>query len=200
MTRVAEFASNQTPACPACGELGTEPVGYRTAGHRLISCRACDLHFFDPMHNPGAGWYEENARCRDILEVDAVNWNHRQFLDDPRLAPGRLLDVGCGTGGFLAAAQAKGWEVAGIDFDAVAVRAARERLGVQSVEPWTLEEFIERRPGERFDAVTAFEVLEHVDEPRSFLERCFDLTQPGGHFAVSVPFRDRWPRWNEAWD
>ena len=200
MTSAMAVAAATQPACPACDAADTEPVGYRTPEHRLMACRACDLHFFDPMRNPGAGWYEENARFRDVLDADGVNWNHRQFLDDSRLRPGRLLDVGCGTGAFLAAAQRRGWEVSGIDFDAVGVRVARERLGVDSVEPWTLEELIDRRPGERFDAVTAFEVLEHVEEPRDFLERCFGLTKPGGHFAVSVPFRDRWPRWNEAWD
>ncbi len=200
MTIAATVASAPPVSCPACGAEGCAPVGYRTAEHRLMTCRACDLQFFDPMRNPGAAWYEENARYRDVLEVDAVNWNHRQFLDDRRLVPGRLLDVGCGTGGFLTAAQARGWDVAGIDFDEAAVHAARERLKVDTVQPWTLEEFIERRPGDRFDAVTAFEVLEHVEEPRSFLEQCFELTLPGGHFALSVPFRDRWPRWNEAWD
>lgn len=165
-----------------------------------MGCDACDLQFFDPMKNPGAEWYESNYRFRDLLEVDAVNWNHRQFLTDRRIPPGRVLDVGCGTGSFLSAAQRRGWKVVGLDFNEAGVRAARDRLGVESVYAWTLAEFTDRRPGEQFDAVTAFEVLEHLEEPAGFLRQCYELVRPGGYFAVSVPFRDRWPRWNEAWD
>jgi SAM-dependent methyltransferase len=165
-----------------------------------MACAGCDVHFFEPMTNPGASWYEENYRFRDVIEPEAVNWNHRQFLSDRTIKPGRLLDVGCGTGSFLAAAQKLGWKVTGLDFNEAGVQAARARLGVADVHAWTLEEFSQQRPGEQFDAVTAFEVLEHVEEPRAFLERCYELTSPGGHFAVSVPYRERWPRWNDAWD
>jgi len=166
----------------------------------LLECAACDVQFFDPMKNPGAGWYEENYRFRDLVEPQAVNWNHRQFLKETTIPPGRLLDVGCGTGSFLGAAQKEGWQVTGLDFNEAGVQAARARLGIADVHAWTLDEFLRQRPGEQFDAVTAFEVLEHVDEPRLFLEQCFQVTLPGGYFAVSVPYRERWPRWNEAWD
>jgi 2-polyprenyl-3-methyl-5-hydroxy-6-metoxy-1,4-benzoquinol methylase len=188
------------PACPVCGGRRTESAGHEAGDYRLITCPSCDVQFFDPMRNPGADWYQENARFQDVLAVDGINWNHRQFLTDSSITPGQLLDVGCGTGRFLVAAHGKGWEVVGLDFNEASVRVARARINTDRVYPWTLEEFMRNSPQERFDAVTAFEVLEHVDNPREFLSQCYQLTRAGGSFAVSVPYRDRWPHWNEAWD
>jgi SAM-dependent methyltransferase len=90
--------------------------------------------------------------------------------------------------------------VSGLDFDAAAVEAARTRFEIDDVHAWSFDEFMKNRPGERFDVVTAFEVLEHQEDPRSLLDGCFALTRPGGYLAISVPFRDRRPNWYEAWD
>jgi SAM-dependent methyltransferase len=163
-------------------------------------CLSCDLQFFEPMKSPDAAWYVDTNRARDMLDIGTINWNHVQFLRDRRSAGGRLLDIGCGTGGFLAAAQRLGFEVTGLDFDEVGVQAARERLRVDDIHSWTLLDFMARRPNEQFDVVSAFEVLEHQQDPLGFLKACAALVRPGGRVVLSVPFRDRWPHWNEAWD
>jgi SAM-dependent methyltransferase len=176
------------------------PAGRSKDGFQRIDCVACDLQFFEPMKSPDAAWYLEHNRSRDLLDVGTVGWNHQQFLKRRKGGGGRLLDVGCGTGGFLAAAQGLGYSVTGLDFDEVGVQAARDRLQVDDIHPWSLDEFIARRPHESFDVVSAFEVLEHQEDPRGFLASCAALVRPGGALVLSVPFRDRWPRWNEPWD
>jgi 2-polyprenyl-3-methyl-5-hydroxy-6-metoxy-1,4-benzoquinol methylase len=141
---------------------------------------------------PDARWYEQMYGGRDerLLPLEP---GHKYFLADP-LAPGggRLLDIGCGTGNFLAAARVAGYEVAGIEMDRNAARFAKERLGLQRVFPLTISEFLDRNPGERFDVVTFFEVLEHQASPAEFLQKVRTCVRPGGVIALSVPNRERW--------
>jgi len=141
---------------------------------------------------PDARWYEQMYGGRDgkVLPLEP---GHKYFLADP-LAPrgGELLDIGCGTGNFLAAARDRGYGVTGIELDRNAARFAKERLGLQNVFPLTISEFAEQHAGERFDVVTFFEVLEHQAAPAEFLQKVKTCVRPGGMIALSVPNRERW--------
>jgi len=141
---------------------------------------------------PDARWYEQMYGGRDetLLPLEP---GHKYFLADafgPR--GGELLDIGCGTGNFLAAARDAGYGVTGIELDRNAARFARERLGLQRVFPLTISEFAERHAEERFDVVTFFEVLEHQAAPVEFLQKVRACVRPGGAIALSVPNRERW--------
>ena len=141
---------------------------------------------------PDARWYERMYGGRDekLLPLEP---GHKYFLADP-LAPrgGELLDIGCGTGNFLAAARDRGYGVTGIELDRNAARFAKERLGLQRVFPLTISEFAGQHAGEQFDVVTFFEVLEHQAAPAEFLQKVKVCVRPGGMIALSVPNRERW--------
>jgi SAM-dependent methyltransferase len=130
------------------------------------------------------------GRDENLLPLEP---GHKYFLADP-LPPrnGELLDIGCGTGNFLAAARDAGYGVTGIELDRNAARFARERLGLQRVLPLTISEFAEQHLEERFDVVTFFEVLEHQAAPVEFLQKVKACVRPGGVIALSVPNRERW--------
>ncbi len=141
---------------------------------------------------PDARWYEQMYGGRDekLLPLEP---GHKYFLSDP-LAPGRgeLLDIGCGTGNFLAAAQSAGYTVSGTELDRNAANFAKEKLGLPRVLGLTIAEFAEKYPGEQFDAVTFFEVLEHQAAPVEFLQKVKTCVRPRGYIALSVPNRERW--------
>jgi SAM-dependent methyltransferase len=141
---------------------------------------------------PDARWYEQmyGGRDENLLPLEP---GHRYFLSDP-LAPrgGALLDIGCGTGNFLAAAQEAGYRVTGIELDGNAARFAKERLGLQRVLPLTISEFAAQQQPELFDVVTFFEVLEHQAAPVEFLRNVRACVHSGGMIALSVPNRERW--------
>jgi 2-polyprenyl-3-methyl-5-hydroxy-6-metoxy-1,4-benzoquinol methylase len=96
---------------------------------------------------------------------------------------GRVLDVGCSTGGFLFQLKSLGYEATGTDVSGPALDYAEQR-GLHVVRTPFLEQTWD--PG-TFDAVTFWAVLEHVLEPRLFLQRAADLLKPGGHGFVLVP-------------
>ena len=141
---------------------------------------------------PDARWYEQMYGGRDekLLPLEP---GHRYFLSDPQ-APrrGDLLDIGCGTGNFLAAARAAGYQVSGTELDRNAARFAKEKFRLPRVLGLTIAEFAETYPAEKFDVVTFFEVLEHQAEPCEFVERVKACLRPRGYMALSVPNRERW--------
>ena len=95
---------------------------------------------------------------------------------------GRLLDIGCGNGVFLARALKCGWEVHGIEPDPQAARMA-EKIS-KNVHQIAFESFATPL---RFDAITASHVIEHVYEPLSFAKHALSLLNPGGTFWISTP-------------
>jgi SAM-dependent methyltransferase len=111
---------------------------------------------------------------------------------------GKLLDVGCGNGAFIAHMRGLGWDVLGIEPDAAAARQAREERGVPvlvgSIEDAGL-------PRGSFDAITLNHVIEHVPDPVETLGQCARLLKPSGKLVVMTPnilslahkfFREAW--------
>jgi 2-polyprenyl-3-methyl-5-hydroxy-6-metoxy-1,4-benzoquinol methylase len=96
--------------------------------------------------------------------------------------PARLLDVGCGNGVFLLRAKAAGWSVTGLEPDPVAAAGVRE-CGVD-VHCGTLETF---HPREAFDVATASHVIEHVHDPKAFLQQIIQLLRDGGSVWLATP-------------
>jgi SAM-dependent methyltransferase len=180
------------PVCPGCGETSRASAIESYGRYKLFSCVACGLQFWEPREMPDARWYEQMYGGRDekLLPLEP---GHKYFLADP-LTPrgGKLLDIGCGTGNFLAAVRKAGYEVTGIELDRNAARFAKERLGLQRVFPLTISEFAEQHAEERFEVVTFFEVLEHQAAPVEFLQRIKACLREGGVIALSVPNRERW--------
>jgi SAM-dependent methyltransferase len=149
---------------------------------------------------PEAGWYElmYGGRDEQLLPLEP---GHRYFLSDAS-APekGELLDIGCGTGNFLAAARDKGYQVTGTELDRNAAQFAKERLGLPRVLPLTAVEFAQQHPAEKFDCVTFFEVLEHQAEPTAFIRGVKECLRPRGYIALSVPNRERWMTGPDVFD
>jgi SAM-dependent methyltransferase len=178
--------------CPACGEASREPAIERYGKYERFGCGVCGLQFWEPREMPDARWYEQmyGGRDQNVLPLEP---GHKYFLADP-LAPGSgaLLDIGCGTGNFLAAARDKGYRVTGIELDRNAARFAKEKLNLQNIFPLTISEFSEQYPDESFDVVTFFEVLEHQAAPVEFLQKIRSCVRAGGLIALSVPNRERW--------
>jgi SAM-dependent methyltransferase len=98
--------------------------------------------------------------------------------------PGRLLDVGCGDGGFLFRMKQNGWEVQGVDFDAKAIANAKVTFGLQ-LQVGDLRSA--RFPDASFDAVTMNHVIEHVPDPVEEFRECYRVLKPGGILVVLTP-------------
>lgn len=111
---------------------------------------------------------------------------------------GRLLDVGCGDGAFLARMKSLGWEAVGVELDEKAANVAKTKFDVD-VFIGTLE--AAGFADESFDVITLSHVIEHVGDPIELLCRCRNLLRKGGRVVVTTPnaeclghriFREHW--------
>lgn len=136
----------------------------------------------------GELWYRLLAPLAHLYPSGATaTLSKVMFLPAP--APGaRLLDVGCGSGGFLATMQRLGWQVEGSDFDPVAVRAAQAR-GLSVREGDLLELGY---ADQSFDALTMRHLIEHVYQPLELLQEARRILKPGGQLVLLTPNTLSW--------
>jgi SAM-dependent methyltransferase len=95
----------------------------------------------------------------------------------------RLLDVGCGSGSLLARYQALGWSVRGVEMNARACAACRER-GLQVHQGTVFDAPLKPR---QFDVILLNHVIEHVLDPIAVLARAGEFLAPGGRLIVVTP-------------
>lgn len=208
--------------CPLCSgpSLGVYIEGLRQAiaSHvvgssrtevsigRILRCRECRFGFLEVP--PSETELAESYRQMNTAQYNAEG-NGRSKTAEAHLHivhkyvrnANRLLDVGCASGLFLQHAINAGWDVVGVEPSQELYRAAQQRLGPQAaIYGSTLQSII--LPPASFDAITLWDVLEHVFDPVFFLKRCASLLRPGGHLFANVPDLDslqsrilgsRWP-------
>jgi SAM-dependent methyltransferase len=97
---------------------------------------------------------------------------------------GRLLEIGCGGGAFLAGMRDLGWEVDGVGGDEKVVASADARFGLK-VRAGSLESAV--FPDDSFDAVALSHMIEHVHDPIRLLSECRRVLKPGGRLVLLTP-------------
>src|SRR5262245_13376794 len=100
-----------------------------------------------------------------------------------------MLDLGCGTGVFLAAMRDRGWNVNGVEFNPIAAKLGQETYGIE-MYPGTLEQA--NYPAQTFDYVRSNHSFEHMLNPREVLREIRRIIKPNGTLFVGVPNVEGW--------
>lgn len=201
------------PACPIChqdrGEVcywDTHDRWFGTPGSwRFKRCSNCHGLWLDPRPStaalPGAysNYYThtataEHGRRRSISNMlrSRLPWHACDergavgYLDG--VAPGRVLDLGCGDGSRLARLSLEGWSTVGYDVDPSAIEVASSKVD-GDVHVGSVDDIHESAA---FDAVVMFHVLEHVERPEETLARALALLRVGGVISVTTPNARSW--------
>jgi 2-polyprenyl-3-methyl-5-hydroxy-6-metoxy-1,4-benzoquinol methylase len=149
----------------------------------IYQCNQTKLQFFMPDNAVGSDRLYEQLEKYDWYYMPN-KWEHDVALQDLEGCQ-KVLEVGCGRGAFVdrLCKEAK-LEAQGIEINSSAVNYARQK-GIP-VSQINLNEF-SNKMANQFDAICAFQVLEHVSDPRFFLESLTQLVKPGGKLIISVP-------------
>jgi SAM-dependent methyltransferase len=142
-------------------------------------CRACGLE----MASPAVLWTAADYP-RD--QSYPLRWEFERCVEDLGPEPLDVLELGCGTGHFLAAAGARGHRAVGIDFTDTVVAEAQSR-GLRAF-CGGFDALAQHLGGDaRFDAVGFFHVIEHLADPVAFLASLDPWLRPGARLFLSCP-------------
>jgi len=177
--------------CPLCG---SDRISFFHRDYRGISifrCRTCHVQFMNPFYTDDHLREYYSHYTDDGFkpgEEEAELYCHDYYLSlverfSPG-SPGRLLDVGTGAGLLLKAAQRRRWQAVGYDVDPSTVQKVGSKLNVEirtgsfNAMAW---------PANHFDAAIMHHVLEHVKDPRSYLDTIRKTLRPGGILLIVIP-------------
>jgi len=150
----------------------------------IAAAHAHQRSLFDAEFGDGS-----SADTGRYLSANRPVWARRARFARRHLSPGgRVLDVGCGDGSIAAGVVDHAGDYLGIDVSPVAVAAARRRLPAARFAVTGIEDLPEPGP---FDLVMAFEVIEHLADPNTVLDRMVRLLSRDGVVVLSTPNRDR---------
>lgn len=195
-------SSKDDTCCLVCGSRESI-LRYRLTHFDILECEACGQIFLSPipseesirdlfaaLYTSGEGSLPELREyygyCFDDTPDNPLVQQYELWLDaiEAVQPPGRVLDIGCGTGLFLSVARRRGWEPFGIDESVEATEHARSHFGL---DPWVGEFASFADHGERFDLVTGWDVIEHSRDPVDLLRTAQKCLAPGGRVSLSTP-------------
>ena len=190
------------PRCPICGDQ-QPTLRYKITRFEVLRCNSCTQIYLYPLLSPeeiremfsklytsGEGSVPElkdyYGFCYDDAPTNPLVQLYETWLDslEAHLEPGRLLDVGCGTGLFLSVARRRGWEPFGIDDSVEATQYARDHFGL---DVWTGDFADFQAEDRRFDAITGWDIIEHARQPLEVLEAMHSCLSPTGVVGLSTP-------------
>ena len=187
-------------ACPTCASTDTLPE-LEKDHLQLVRCAQCDLVYVSPSFDDKhyRQMYASEAYQDIVRELGINSHDYRaERFGRERVAlmtahlrarpgqPVRYLDVGCSTGFVVAAAHEAGWEATGIDLNPSAIEFGRAKgldLRVAALDDAGFAP-------NTFDAVSLFDVLEHLLDPARILDAAARLLVPGGILFLYVPNYD----------
>ncbi len=176
---------NSSEACPICQSHNLRPFFYQ--GYELFFCQKCQLRFLSPAQKmkvnqaemftaPFEFWStpDNYLKAQELFHFYfEKRLNLIQHFLKEKL---RLLDVGCGHalwGRFL--------KEKGIDYEGIEPNVKISDLMIHNS---TFEEF---STSKKYNCLTLIDVLEHVHDPRAFLQKTHSLLENDGLLYVQVP-------------
>ena len=152
----------------------------------LVKCSDCGFVFSNriPSHEELENYYDSDYDVtRYYSPITEKRYNVLLDSFEKERKTNRILDIGAGYGFFLEAAKNRGWEVYGTEISDDAITHCKEK-GIElmkgSVETINFGALT-------FDVIVTIEVIEHLNTPKSFVDKIHQLLRPDGLFYVTTP-------------
>ncbi|MCW8901337.1 MAG: class I SAM-dependent methyltransferase [Gammaproteobacteria bacterium] len=181
--------------CYLCGhkEYVTRPGKIRdNSSLKVLECTNCSLVYLSSFNHIASSHYEESG-MHDGEVPDIESWLKETQVDDKRrynfvknkITNKKILDFGCGAGGFLEFAKMSATNVSGVELEKKLQDSFKSR-GL-NVYP-NLKEA--QKENNNYDLITSFHVIEHLSDPISTLKELASLLNDKGEMIIEVPNSD----------
>jgi SAM-dependent methyltransferase len=131
---------------------------------------------------PARGYPPLTERARSDLTERCLHW--LRYLLRYKLPPGKVLELGCGHGGFVALLRAVGFDASGLELSPWLSQFARNTFDIPVlVGPVEAQNI----PPASLDAIVLMDVLEHLPNPESTMRHCVHLLKPDGMLLIQTP-------------
>lgn len=138
-------------------------------------------YYYPPDYSPHLRPVTNEPQLRDHIAALAHRLLNAWRIPD--LPPGRLLEFGCGPGGYMVWMKHKGWNVAGIESSTAAANIARAHGMVVHLGPLETAP----NPEKPFDLCAGWMTIEHLHDPVTALRKLASWTCSKGWLAISLP-------------
>jgi 2-polyprenyl-3-methyl-5-hydroxy-6-metoxy-1,4-benzoquinol methylase len=191
--------------CSVCNNQDPDKftLKYEKEHYAVVTCDTCSFHFIPPYYRKKIKYAQyKNADVTAAVRA-GNNWvkiqRHKlrfRFIQK-FIKSGKLFDLGAGWGHFMLAGKELGYEVYGVEISEQPYLYCVNDLKL----PVDHIDFFEMDESKKFDIITMWDVLEHIDKANDFLEKCSKLTQPGGYLFLQVPQIDSYfaKRHKDSW-
>jgi 2-polyprenyl-3-methyl-5-hydroxy-6-metoxy-1,4-benzoquinol methylase len=192
--------------CDLCGSRELQALYMRPDEMRIVECRDCGLAFLNPRPKSGfiGKLYDEAYFQKSSQDADCgysrylSDDGRRILLESARIRLGalkkfwsprgkRCLEIGCASGEFCQVLVQSGAVTTGVDLSEFVIQAARERYPTLDFRVGDIEAV---SCTQKYDAVFAFELIEHVISPKTFLSAAKELIVDGGLLVLTTPNLD----------
>ena len=181
--------------CPTCGNTVTKTwfsapdrFHQRSPLYTLVYCTSCSLVWTNDPPPPCEMTYHYGADYHRLVnragETSPKRWRRHAEILTKFKSGGAVLDVGCSSGSFLAALSGQEWNLYGIEMSSNSAEKAVARTGAKI---FVGDVFDAEFEPETFDAITCFDVLEHLYQPRATLQKIWQWLKPDGVIYLFVP-------------
>lgn len=170
--------------CIICNSTHLKDLRDYSKAH-LCKCKSCSAVFARDIPSPtDIELHYDGYGRKDYLSPITIKRYH-EILDqfEPFRKTNKLIDIGCGIGYFLEEAKKRGWEVYGVEITDGAVKICSEK-GI-NIQKGFLKN-LNFKP-EMFDIITSFEVIEHINNPKTEFKNFHSILREGGLVYVTTP-------------
>lgn len=179
--------------CPVCGGGHLAEEFKSKAGYEIVRCRDCRLVFTDARTAPPpsqlypAFEQRDTAAQRGARSALSLFTLQRARLVEAAKPQGRLLDYGAGAGGFARFMAGRGFEAVGLEPYSMGTTLEEPNLRLVRAPLAKVKASLGK-----FEVITMWHVLEHLEHPVQLLEELRSMLAPGGALVVSVPNFASW--------
>ncbi len=166
--------------------IDTEKYFSNTKEIYFYKCLDSGYQFYTPFDTAGDDFFYEKLEKFDWYYMK-YKWEN--FIAEKYIKDGdRVLEVGCARGDFLKRISSKkNVSVEGLELNSAAAKKAEEQGVTAHVE--FIEDFSKNNQ-DKYDVICTFQVLEHISNPKSFIDSCLSALKKGGLLIIGVPNND----------